>query len=133
MKKIITAIMVLTLAGSLTVCSAETISGETAPAAESSAGESSIAAEGAEAVLGKWNFEFDGDQGVYDFRSDHEAYLLYTAEFDDMYFGPDRSFTLNGKTFSKDDYEFENGKFTLLFEGKSAIEMEKTGHPDDMN
>ena len=132
MKNMITAIMVLTFAGSLTACSAKSVSGETAPAAESSAGESSIASDDVKAVLGKWDFEYNGDQWVYDFRSDHEAYIFFTGEYDDMYFSPDRSFTLNGKTFSEDDYEFENGKFTLLFEGKSAIEMEKTGHPDDL-
>lgn len=68
MKKIITAIMVLTLAGSLTACSAKTISGETAPAAESSAGESSMDSSGSDAAA-------DHSDAVLGMRRLFDAYL----------------------------------------------------------
>lgn len=60
--------MVLTLAGSLTACSAKTISGETAPAAESSVEESSMDSSGSDAAA-------DHSDAVLGMRRLFDAYV----------------------------------------------------------
>lgn len=136
MKTVIAMLMALTLTGVVTACTAKAVSEDTHSAAESAAESQTVSAapddDALQAVLGKWECEINGDPWVFEYVSATEAHMLLTTEYDTMYFSSDRSFTLNGKTFAPDEYEFENGKFTLLFDGKSAVEMEKTDDSDEL-
>ena len=136
MKTVIAMLMALTLTGVVTDCTAMAAAKDNHYKADSAAESKTVSTapddDALQAVLGKWECEFDGDPWIFEYVSATEAHMQLTTAYDDMYFSSDRSFTLNGKTFAPDEYEFENGKFTLLFDGKSAVEMEKTDDPDEL-
>ena len=136
MKTVIAMLMALTLTGVVTACTAKAAAKDNHYKADSAAESKTVSTapddDALQAVLGKWECEFDGDPWIFEYVSATEAHMQLTTEYDDMYFSPDRSFTLNGKTFAPDEYDFTDGRFTLLFDGKSAVEMEKTDDPDEL-
>lgn len=136
MKTVIAMLMALTLTGVVTACTAKAAAKDNHYKADSAAESKTVSTapddDALQAVLGKWECEFDGDPWIFEYVSATEAHMQLTTEYADMYFSPDRSFTLNGKTFAPDEYDFTDGRFTLLFDGKSAVEMEKTDDPDEL-
>ncbi|MBR6716922.1 MAG: hypothetical protein IKI77_01055 [Oscillospiraceae bacterium] len=136
MKTVIAMLMALTLTGVVTACTAKAAAKGNHYKADSAAESKTVSTapddDALQAALGKWECEFDGDPWIFEYVSATEAHMQLTTEYDDMYFSPDRSFTLNGKTFAPDEYDFTDGRFTLLFDGKSAVEMEKTDDPDEL-
>lgn len=133
MKNMITAIMVLTLAGSLTACSAKTISGETAPAAESSAGESSMdssgsdaAADHSDAALGTWVMRDEDTSSEQVYVSKTEGYSVESFDLTATFsFDENRNFLFKGIPAAKTDYTLKDGVFVFIAKDQIALKMEK--------
>ena len=139
MKILISMLTILTLAGSLTACSAKTISGETAPAAESSAGESSTessgsdaAADHSDAALGNWVMRDEDTSSEQVYVSKTEAYSVESFDLTATFsFDENRDFLFKGIPAAKTDYTLKDGVFVFIAKDQIALKMEKTDGSDD--
>ena len=116
MKKIL-FITALIIAVSLTSCAAgPTVS-------ESSLQESTTQTEDQmSAAIGTWIFDMDGDKSEHIIAGKNEIYLGLTMDVTrDFYFDKDNNIIINKKTFTEDDYVFENGIFSSARHRNSYI------------
>ena len=145
MKRVFALIASALIAASVTACASgtppaesslpETAASETETAAETEAAAETEtqAVDQMSAAIGTWIIEFNGEQYEQIIAGRNEAYLGMTLDVTrDFYFDKDRNIICNGKTFTADDYSFENGVFLLSKNGKSIIEMEKTEAPGEL-
>ena len=139
MKILISMLTILTLAGSLTACSAKTISGETAPAAESSAESSTessgsdAAADHSDAALGTWVMRDEDTSSEQVYVSKTEAYSVESFDLTATFsFDENRNFLFKGIPAAKTDYTFKDGVFVFIAKDQIALKMEKTDGSDDV-
>ena len=127
---------------SLTACRGQENASESSvsPAAVTGSTEAAEAAEKVteaqdyrKAAIGTWQISNDDENGLLIIAGENEAYIRVAINANhDFIFDADRNFVSKGRTFTKEDYSFEDGVFSVSYNDKCIVEMKKTDGIDDI-
>lgn len=84
-------------------------------------------------AISTWILQPESYDTEFVIASENEAYYIISMnETEAFYFNKEKDFISKGKTFTNEDYSFENGLFSVSYNGKAIVEMKKTDGIDDI-